>query len=86
MSLERDAARRHTEIISAFSQEKSALEKKIDELRVLEREYRTRLKTYLAAQLRELDGSGIRCTRCPDAQPAGRRGLRGRRACRSGSR
>ena len=57
-SLERDAARRHTEIISALSQEKSALEKKIDDLRAVEREYRTRLKTYLAAQLRELDGCG----------------------------
>jgi DivIVA domain-containing protein len=57
-SLERDAAGRHTEIISALSQEKSALEKNIDELRAWEREYRTRLKTYLAAQLRELDGSG----------------------------
>ena len=57
-SLERDAARRHTEIMSALSQEKSTLEKKIDELRAVEREYRTRLKSYLAAQLRELDGSG----------------------------
>jgi len=57
-SLERDAARRHSEIMSALSQEKSALEKKIDELRAVEREYRTRLKAYLAAQLRELDGAG----------------------------
>ena len=57
-ALERDAARRHTEIISALSQEKSALENKIDELRAVEREYRTRLKGYLTAQLRELDGPG----------------------------
>lgn len=71
-SLERDAARRHTEIISAFSQEKSALEKKIDELRALEREYRTRLKTYLAAQLRELNGSG---SGAPGAPMRNRQGL-----------
>ncbi|MGH3763958.1 MAG: DivIVA-like cell division protein Wag31 [Pseudonocardiaceae bacterium] len=55
-SLERDAARKHTEIIGSINQEKSTLEKKIDELRTFEREYRTRLKTYLESQLRELDG------------------------------
>jgi len=58
VSLERDAARKHTEIIGSISQEKSILEKKIDELRTFEREYRTRLKTYLESQLRELDGRG----------------------------
>jgi DivIVA domain-containing protein len=57
-SLERDAARKHTEILGSISQEKSVLEKKIDELRTFEREYRTRLKTYLESQLRELDGRG----------------------------
>jgi DivIVA domain-containing protein len=57
-SLERDAARKHTEIIAALSQEKGILEKKIDELRTFERGYRTRLKTYLDSQLRELDGGG----------------------------
>jgi hypothetical protein len=36
------------------SDRKSALEKKIDELRVFEREYRTCLKAYLNSQLREL--------------------------------
>jgi hypothetical protein len=34
------------------------LEKKIDELRTFEREYRTRLKTYLESQLRDLEGRG----------------------------
>jgi hypothetical protein len=57
-SLERDAARKHTEILGSISQEKTVLEKKIDELRTFEREYRTRLKTYLESQLRELDGRG----------------------------
>jgi hypothetical protein len=56
--LERDAARKHTEILGALSQEKNTLEKKIDELRTFERDYRTRLKTYLDSQLRELDGRG----------------------------
>ncbi|MDQ2882642.1 MAG: DivIVA domain-containing protein [Actinomycetota bacterium] len=57
-SLERDAARKHAEILGSISQEKTVLEKKIDELRTFEREYRTRLKTYLESQLRELDGRG----------------------------
>jgi DivIVA domain-containing protein len=56
--LESEATSRHTEIMSVLSQEKSTLEKKIEDLRAWEREYRTRLKAYLAAQLRELDGSG----------------------------
>jgi DivIVA domain-containing protein len=57
-SLERDAARQHTEIIGSISQEKSILEKKIDDLRAFEHEYRTRLATYLDSQLRELDRRG----------------------------
>jgi hypothetical protein len=84
-SLERDAARKHTEIIGPPSQEKSILEKKIDELRAFERGYRTRLKTYLDAQLRELGGHGVEGASRPDAHPAKLGGLRVRRAaCRSG--
>ena len=54
-SREREAARKHTEILRAISQEKSVLENKINKLRTLEREYCTRLKTYLQSQLRDLD-------------------------------
>jgi DivIVA domain-containing protein len=54
-SLERDAARKHAEIIGSISQEKVVLEKKVDELRTFENEYRTRVMTYLKAQLRELE-------------------------------
>jgi vacuolar-type H+-ATPase subunit H len=57
-SLQRDAARQHTEIIGSISQEKTILEKKIDDLRTFEHEYRTRLATYLDSQLRELDRRG----------------------------
>jgi DivIVA domain-containing protein len=53
-SLERDAARQHAEIIGSISREKSNLEKKIDDLRAFEHEYRTRLATYLDSQLRKL--------------------------------
>ncbi len=57
-SLEHDAARQHTKIIGSISQEKSILEKKINDLRAFEHEYRTRLATYLDSQLRELDRRG----------------------------
>ena len=58
VSLERDATAKHTELIAALSQEKGILEKEIDELRTFERGYRTRLKTYLNSQLRELGERG----------------------------
>ncbi len=57
-SLERDAARKHAEIIGSLSQEKNTLENKLDELRTFERDYRTRLTTYLDSQLRQLNGRG----------------------------
>jgi DivIVA domain-containing protein len=41
--LEHEAAHRRAEIIGSISQEKETLEKKVDELRMFEREYRTRL-------------------------------------------
>jgi DivIVA domain-containing protein len=56
VALERDAQRKHTEILGAIQQEKSSLDKKIDGLRTFEREYRTRLKTYLESQRSDLEG------------------------------
>jgi DivIVA domain-containing protein len=53
-----DAERKQNEIIGQIQRDKSVLEKKIDELRTFEREYRTRLKTYLESQLRDLAGRG----------------------------
>jgi DivIVA domain-containing protein len=38
-----------------LDQERLALEKRVDELRVFEREYRQKLKSYIEGQLRELD-------------------------------
>jgi DivIVA domain-containing protein len=38
-----------------LDQERVALEKRVDELRVFEREYRQKLKSYIEGQLRELD-------------------------------
>jgi DivIVA domain-containing protein len=53
-----DAERQQTEIIGSITRDKTILEKKIDELRTFEREYRTRLKTYLESQLRDLGERG----------------------------
>jgi DivIVA domain-containing protein len=53
-----DAERQQTEIIGSITRDKTVLEKKIDELRTFEHEYRTRLKTYLESQLRDLGERG----------------------------
>jgi DivIVA domain-containing protein len=59
-----DAEQRATTITAQFEQRKAALERRVEELRTFEREYRTRLKSYLESQLRDLDASGR-------AEPAG---------------
>lgn len=57
-SMEREAQRKYTESMNNLNAEKDALSKKIDELRTIEREYRTRLRGFLESQLRELDDRG----------------------------
>src|SRR2546421_5552162 len=57
-ALERDARQRHQEAMGGLDAKRSALQKHIEELKQVEREYRTRLKAYLESQLRDLDGSG----------------------------
>ncbi len=54
----RDAESRANTITSQFEQRKEALERRVEQLRTFEREYRTRLKSYLESQLRDLDASG----------------------------
>lgn len=60
-----EAERKQADIIGTITRDKSVLEKKIDELRTFEREYRTRLKTYLESQLRDLDGRGSAAPAAP---------------------
>ncbi len=50
-----DAERRQVETMRRLEERKSALDKEIEGLRTFEREYRTRLKSYLESQLRDLD-------------------------------
>jgi regulator of protease activity HflC (stomatin/prohibitin superfamily) len=43
--------------VEALEQERQGLQKRVDELRVFEREYRQKLKSYIEGQLRELDAA-----------------------------
>ena len=53
--LMREAEEKQRQTLGSLEQERSLLERKIDELRAFEREYRSRLKSYLEGQLRELE-------------------------------
>lgn len=69
-ALNADAERKHAEQMATIGSQRTTLEKQLDELRTFEREYRTRLKTYLESQLQEL---GQRGSAAP-ADAAGRSG------------
>jgi DivIVA domain-containing protein len=57
-SMVQEAEQRANQITSPLEQRKAALEKRLEELRTFEHEYRSRLKSYLESQLRDLDQSG----------------------------
>ena len=54
-SLERDAQERHRQAMGSLVQQREELERRVEDLRAFEREYRSRLKAYLEGQLRDLD-------------------------------
>lgn len=56
--LQADAERKHTEFMTSINQQRAVLEGRLEQLRTFEREYRTRLKTYLESQLEELGQRG----------------------------
>ena len=78
-ALTQDAERRHNEIIGGLETRKGTLEKQIETLRTFEREYRTRLKSYLESQLRDLGdrGSAEPTTAAAGAGYGGGYGIRG---------
>lgn len=71
----REAEETSHRTLSQLEQERSLLERKIDELRVFERDYRTRLKSYLENLLGDLDNRGSalpsRTDQGADGAPAG---------------
>jgi DivIVA domain-containing protein len=54
-ALERDAQERHRQAMGSLVQSREELERRVDDLRAFEREYRSRLKAYLEGQLRDLE-------------------------------
>lgn len=54
----KEAEDQHNRTLTQLEQERSLLERKIDELRIFERDYRTRLKSYLQNLLGDLDNRG----------------------------
>ncbi len=71
--LMREAEEKQRQTLGSLEQERSLLERKIDELRAFEREYRSRLKSYLEGQLRDLESKAavIPTRGGGQAQPAG---------------
>ena len=69
----REAEETSSRTLGQLEQERSLLERKIDELRVFERDYRTRLKSYLENLLGDLDnrGSALQGRGSQGSQPAG---------------
>jgi hypothetical protein len=54
-SLERDAQERHRQAMGSLVQQREELERRVDDLRAFEREYRSRFKAYLEGLLRDLE-------------------------------
>jgi len=57
-ALERDAQEKHRVAMGSLETARAALERKVDDLRAFEREYRQRLKSYLDGQMRQLESQG----------------------------
>jgi DivIVA domain-containing protein len=66
-ALERDAQEKHRVAMGALEQSRASLERKVEDLRAFEREYRQRLKSYLESQMRQLESQGA-----DDPAPASR--------------
>ncbi len=76
-TMEREAQRKYTESMNTLNAEKDVLGKKIEELRTIEREYRTRLRGFLESQLRELDDRGSAAPASADSAASGGGGNQG---------
>jgi len=69
-SLERDAQERHRQAMGSLVQQREELERRVDDLRAFEREYRSRLKAYLEGQLRDLEAGVTDSGTFPAVTPA----------------
>ncbi|NUP73371.1 MAG: DivIVA domain-containing protein [Sinomonas sp.] len=57
-SLVSEAQEKSRKTLGALEQQRSVLERKVEQLRGFERDYRARLKAYIEGQLRDLDARG----------------------------
>lgn len=57
-----DAQEKSRKTLGALEQQKAVLERKVEQLRGFERDYRSRLKAYIEGQLRDLDARGTVAT------------------------
>ncbi|WP_028279006.1 DivIVA domain-containing protein [Arthrobacter sp. H5] len=57
-SMVNDAQEKSRKTLGALEQQKAVLERKVEQLRGFERDYRSRLKAYIEGQLRDLDSRG----------------------------
>ncbi|MBT1002142.1 DivIVA domain-containing protein [Paenarthrobacter sp. DKR-5] len=57
-SLVNDAQEKSRKVLGALEQQRSVLERKVEQLRGFERDYRSRLKAYIEGQLRDLESRG----------------------------
>jgi DivIVA domain-containing protein len=65
-SLERDAQERHRQATGSLVGQREELERRVDDLRTFEREYRARLTAYLEGQLRDLEAGADGSAAPPD--------------------
>ncbi len=74
-SLQRDAQERYHQALGSLTHEREELERRVDDLRAFERDYRSRLQAYLKGQLRDLDADAADSEPFPHpdraASPAG---------------
>jgi DivIVA domain-containing protein len=74
-NLERDAQERHRQALGSLIQQREQLERRVDDLRIFEREYRRRLTDYLEGQLRDLDSPAFAGEVFPAVMPAQQPGI-----------
>ena len=61
-ALDREAKDKYAQALDKLTTDRSTLERKIDDLRVYEREYRSRLKSWISEQLVQLEDGGAQRT------------------------
>ena len=65
----REAEAQQRSELNRLEQEKAVVEHRIQELKSFEREYRTKLKSYIESQLSDLDAAGVAPTQAPGYTP-----------------